>query len=186
MKGYGYYKILNLNAGGSQVEQFFDQTFRRFFPVLCVFANRFVKNEEDAADLVQGVFVELWEDESITEKQDYIQPLLYAIVRNRCIDWLRRQQVRERRIREYINLEELTGEEIDEAVKSETTRQLMVALETLPPGTRKLIIDHFVYGRKYTEIADEQKQNYDNIQKQAARAIKALRKKIRSFILSVI
>jgi RNA polymerase sigma-70 factor (family 1) len=178
--------IRNFSSGDTRDADFFDRCFREFFPALCLFANRFLKNEEDAADLVQEVFAALWEDESLFQKQDHIQPWLYAIVRNRCIDWLRRQQVRKKRIRQYISSGEMTGEEIDEAVKSETTRQLMAALDSLPLATRKTLIDHYIHGRKYTEIAAEQNQAYDSLQKQAARALIVLRKKIHSFFLSLI
>ena len=75
-------------------EKTFDYFFRQYFAALCFFAQSIIHNEEDAKDIVQDCFIKLWDDDSaLEEKADTVKSFLYTMVRNRCIDYVRKKKV---------------------------------------------------------------------------------------------
>lgn len=68
------------------------EAYRRYGPALLRKARRMLQNEADAADLVQGLFVALWE----RGHTDYDLPFLYRALTNRCLNLLRDEKNRAR------------------------------------------------------------------------------------------
>ena len=88
----------SLQAGNVSVvpigqEQSFDYFFRRYYAALCFFAQSIIHHTEDAKDIVQDCFIKLWDEAAIEEKTDTVKSFLYTMVRNRCIDFVRKQKV---------------------------------------------------------------------------------------------
>lgn len=61
--------------------------FRRYYPSLIFYATRLV-GEEEAEDVVQDVFVELWKRKDHIEIGDQIQAFLYRAVYTRALNVL--------------------------------------------------------------------------------------------------
>ena len=66
--------------------------FRRYYPSLIFYATRLV-GEEDAEDVVQDVFVELWRRKDSIEIGDQIQAFLYRAVYTRALNVLKHRNV---------------------------------------------------------------------------------------------
>src|ERR1700759_2439708 len=74
-------------------EETFDYFFRQYFAALSFFAQSIIRNQEDAKDIVQDCFLKLWEIDTVEEKVEATKSFLYTMVRNRCIDYVRRRKV---------------------------------------------------------------------------------------------
>ena len=68
--------------------------FRRYYPSLIFYATRLV-GEEEAEDVVQDVFVELWKRKDHIEIGDQIQAFLYRAVYTRALNVLKHRSVEE-------------------------------------------------------------------------------------------
>ncbi len=68
--------------------------FRRYYPSLIFYATRLV-GEEEAEDVVQDVFVELWRRKDSIEIGDQIQAFLYRAVYTRALNVLKHRSVEE-------------------------------------------------------------------------------------------
>lgn len=168
-------------------ESNFDFVFRLHYPALCRFAFSYLKDENIAADFVQDIFLKIWDTNTLSDNLDHLQPWLYTLVRNRCIDALRRQSVQEKRIGQYSRYAAgWQPEETDEVTRTETLRQLHQALNALPADTARIIRLHYFEGKKYTEIAKELGMNYDRVQKRAARGLEQLKKQFHPVVLAVL
>ena len=75
-----------LHAGRSDA---LDALFRRYYVDLCRIANRFVRNETEAEDIVQEFFASLWEKRASLSELDSVGPYLRRAVRNRSLNYLR-------------------------------------------------------------------------------------------------
>ena len=64
------------------------------------FALEYVVSEEDAENIVQDVFTELWEKKEILAYDVNLVALLFTSIKNRCIDLLRHRIV----VKEAVNL----------------------------------------------------------------------------------
>ena len=81
----------------SAVAALFDQYYKR----LHLFAEKFIYDSDQAHDIVQDVFLKLWENaEKLTLKVP-VGSYLFAAVRNGCLNYLRDLEVEDRNNRKY-------------------------------------------------------------------------------------
>ena len=67
----------------------FEALFRQYYPSMCVIAGKLVANREVAEDIVQDVFIRLWEKKAEYDKIPDFRTFLYVAVRNLCYNYLR-------------------------------------------------------------------------------------------------
>lgn len=154
-------------------ERSFDSFFRTWYGVLCLFANTYLKQQEEARDLVQDCFIKLWENKG-KELASLPASYLYATVRNRCIDVLRKRKT----ITVALLPEELTdisGDEICEMTRLETMRRVYAAIDCLPARMQSVFRLYYLDGKKYSEIASILGIHYDTVRQQKNRALELLK-----------
>ena len=76
--------------------------FVEYYPALKSFAVRYVGAAEVAEDLVQDVFLRLWEKTNPLQGVRDVSAYLYQMVRFRAIDYLRSEKTKEQTVRKYI------------------------------------------------------------------------------------
>ena len=67
----------------------FRKLFNDFYPTLCVFATRYLKDDIQAADVVQNTFIKFWDRRDKFDNYLKIKSFLYTTVRNECLNILR-------------------------------------------------------------------------------------------------
>ncbi|MEG2792112.1 MAG: sigma-70 family RNA polymerase sigma factor, partial [Odoribacter sp.] len=102
-----------------QEEDNYKALFREYFASMCLFAEHYLGDYEMARDAVHDVFCRLWESavcfDGIENKKGY----LYTIVRNHCLDLIKRRNVRDR----YAQNNVLVEEEGETALEIEMLRE---------------------------------------------------------------
>lgn len=73
-------------------DQIYKALFRRYYSSLIFYATRLTGGEE-AEDVVQDVFVELWKRRDTIEVGDQIQAFLYRAVYTRCLNVLKHRNI---------------------------------------------------------------------------------------------
>jgi len=158
-------------------EQTFDYFFRQYYAALCFFAQSIIHNEEDAKDIVQDCFIKLWDDEAVSEKTNTVKSFLYTMVRNRCIDYVRKKKVIAKAASHLQNNEE-EREYFDELAFAEMMQQVLAHLEELPATMRTIIKQYYLQNKKHKDIANELSTTPNAVQLQKTRAIKLLKEKL--------
>lgn len=77
-------------------ESAFRTLFERYDQPLTVFATRMLHSQDRASDVVQDVFVRLWNDRARLIIQGSVKAYLYAAVRNKTLDMLKRDKIEQR------------------------------------------------------------------------------------------
>lgn len=157
----------------------FRQLYSRYYKALMLYAMKMTEDEETAEDLVQNVFLHLWENRDVFDDENMVRNFLYLSVRRRAIDHARHVKV-EGKYKEYaLGSDEATEAawEDSEAFKSEIYRRLMEAINELPPRQREIFL-HYMQGKKNREIAQMMNISEETIRVQRKRALKTLRKKV--------
>ena len=67
----------------------FQRLFEMYHKALCFFATRIVRDSLEAEDIVQDVFLKIWENAERLELTSSIQHYLFASVRNGCLNYLK-------------------------------------------------------------------------------------------------
>ena len=159
----------------------FEQIYERFSGVLFSAAYRVLNNQEAAEDVVQDVFVQIWEKAPLYDPQRG-KPLTWAVTltRNKAIDRLRSVQ-RRHRLHDDAEKEAATFEQFDDrnsldAVNGVERAQLVrKAIGKLSREQRESIELAFFSGLTQTEIADRLNEPLGTIKARIRRGMMRLR-----------
>jgi|GEM_PF-414702 len=78
----------------AEAEQYnqFQAVFRAWYSPLCNYAVTFTRDPDISEDIVQDLFVKIWEQRRGLLTETSIRYYLFTAVRNNCITWLRREK----------------------------------------------------------------------------------------------
>lgn len=115
--------------------------FNDLYRSLCLFANTYLENLDVSKDLVQDIFIKIWEDNIEFQNKNKIKSYLYTSVRNKSIDYLKSKHFKSTTLLSEIKLEQLESDSffMREVVVSETSAILEKAINTLPNRCAQII-----------------------------------------------
>jgi RNA polymerase sigma-70 factor, Bacteroides expansion family 1 len=161
----------------------FDQLFRKYHRRLLLFTLKFVDSENDALDIVQNVFVAIWENGKFRQNEDVVQAYLFNSVRNSCLNYIKHQKVIRKfeeeaslQLREMEALHYQSGEK--SLIETENLQQINEAIESLPEIYKEVILLSRFEGLKNSEIAEKLNLPVRTIETRVFRALSALKEKI--------
>ncbi len=159
-------------------ERAFEHLFDAYSDRLCRYVYAFVRSWEDSENLVQDVFLRLWDGRDALRTVDNLQAYLYAFARNRASDYLRRQAVRARHAAPLLAETPTTlapeGEEW--VATAEMAAAIRQALDTLPARQREVVELRWRRHLTYDEIAGELGLASKTVATHMSRAAEHLRK----------
>jgi len=173
--------IISLQAGN---EAAFKQLFASYYSALCEYASRYV-GDEDAEDLVQELFAYLWEQRSYIVIVSSLKAYLFAAVRNRCLNAVKKRQELLQKQAEYGELLKNHIEEPDYYFIDELNALIEKYINDLPNKYRET----FRMSR-YTEMSNEEIACHSGVTVKAieyriTQALRTLRRKLKDYLVSV-
>jgi RNA polymerase sigma-70 factor (ECF subfamily) len=147
-----------------------DLLFRNYYRPLCLYALHYLKDVDDAEDVVQDCFVRMMEAE---EEPQNARAWLFTAVRNRCIDLLRRHNPLLTGILPEDQDGQISDEEAQERSFSEA--RLWEAIDQLPVRCREVFLLAKRDGLTYREIAQRLHLSEKTVEHQVSKALKRLR-----------
>jgi RNA polymerase sigma-70 factor (ECF subfamily) len=156
----------------------FEKLFKKFYPRLYDFAFRVVGNKEIAEDIVQDIFVRLW------EKKENIKPVniegfIFKVLKNQCISYLRNIKIIDNIKLDLNNLKQI--EELyridfirDEPyvmIEKELQLEVDKIIKRLPDRCQEVFILSRVNGLKNREIAHKLGINIKNVERHISKAL---------------
>lgn len=150
----------------------FERNFKSLYKPLCLFALRYTEQMDEAEDIVQQAFADLWDKNRGGISIGNLKAYLYQTVRNRSLSFLSTANSVEVTDR-FPEIEDTaTDEQIRDA---ERDAHLWDAIDRLPPERRKIFLLSKRDGLKYQEIAEELHLSVKTVENQMSKALKALR-----------
>jgi RNA polymerase sigma-70 factor (family 1) len=149
--------------------------FYLLYPVMCLFSKKFLANYDDAEDIVQEVFIELWHQRAKFESINQIKAFLYLSIKNRCLNFRKHLIVREKYSKIAIADNEQVFEEF--VLETEIVNHISNAINDLPEQ-RKQVIILSMQGLKNNEIAETMQISINTVKLQKKIAYKQLREKL--------
>lgn len=165
---------------GNKVMLTLQDLFVEYYPALKSFAVRYVNSPEVAEDLVQDVFLRLWENGELLNDVEEKSAYLYQMVRFKSIDYLRHKKYSEKSVEEYAA--ELSQVDDSAYLEEEIYRRMMMAIDTLPKGVHS-VLTLTLEGRSAKEVAEQLNISVETVKKQKQIARKMLRDKLLSLLL---
>jgi len=157
----------------------FDRLFWCYNQRLYHFALSIIKNNEDARDVVQEVFLRVWKNRENLDEQSSLQSFLFTISYNIIVDTMRKK-VSDRNFRDYLQKNAIGKEsQVEKEVEFNELRTIYNnAVEELPLERKKIYKLHRFENMKYEEIADQLELSVNTVRSQMYKAISYLRKRI--------
>lgn len=150
------------------------------------YAMRYVRSVQSAEDVVQDVFVRLWERWKKRAPREAV-PYLYRAVRYRAIDILRHQRIVEKWHERWAAdtayvysddgvdaVEDLHLQELEDAIDE--------ALDRLPARRRQIFNLSRSEGLSYAEIAEAMNVPIKRVERQISRSLKSLRSDLDDYL----
>jgi RNA polymerase sigma-70 factor (ECF subfamily) len=159
----------------------FEQLYDRYANILYATAMKFLKEDADAQDVVQDVFIQIWDKAKLYDPSKG-KPLTWALTltRNRSIDRIRSIQ-RRTRLRDDFEKETVVDESagVREALSgvdaSEKSQILRDAVARLSPEQRKVVELAFFGGFTQSEIAERLGEPLGTVKARARRGLMKLK-----------
>ena len=117
---------------------------------MCVVARRYMPSADDADDVVQDAMLRLWGMHSSLCMP--VQPLARAVVRNMCIDWLRRHKHLPSTDDEH-SAATLTDTSPEDEAHRESIERMMAIVNQLPDLQQLILRLRHIDGMQMHEIA---------------------------------
>lgn len=126
--------------------------YKWYYIPMVLFAVKYVHKEDVAKDLVQDVFVSMLGQKNEFENQVALKVYLYNATKNRCINHLKHEEVKERVVANILQESEESELFWDRVMEEDIYARLMFAVEQLPRQYRN-VISFTLEGYKISEIA---------------------------------
>lgn len=162
------YSILNIQNGSVSD---FKILYEKFYPTLCVFAYKYLKNQMLAEDVVQNTFIKYWERRGNFDNIYKVKSFFYVTVKNECLNLIRDHKTDNSIILDDVESLDFFGQTL---IEEESFRIFYLAVKALPKQCYK-IINLALEGKKNSEIAEELGISEGTVHKQKKISYKKLR-----------
>ena len=152
----------------------------------------FIPNKEDAEDVVQEVFLEVFKSISKFKGDSKLATWIYKIATNKCLEFIRKKNSKKR----FAFMQSILGNEIPFDKTSyftevnhpgillenkEKSAIIFKAINTLPENQRVIFTLAKIDGKSYQEIVEITGKSLSSIESVMFRAKKGLREKLANF-----
>lgn len=157
----------------------FKELYKSIAPKLIFYAGKYV-NAVTAEDLVQDVFLKVWQKRTFLFLKEGIKTYLYRSVQHACLDYLKHQEVKG----DYINavttklkIEEIYYNDDPQSLFAEDERLELIykEIDKLPDKCREIFTMSYLEERKTSEIAVLLNISTRTVEVQLYKALKILR-----------
>lgn len=174
---YGPHTIVAIRDGNVAV---FRQVFDACYESLCHYAFTVLKDADEAEDVVQSMFMKLWERRGELNIKSALRSYLFKSVYNQCLNQLEHRSVKNK-FQEY-KLMLTESSQQPEVFDDDVDAKIKKAIKTLPPQCRTIFILSRYDEMKHAEIAEKLNISVNTIQNQICKALKILREELKEIV----
>ncbi len=152
----------------------FDTLYQRYHNFVYANILKFIYRHDIAEDILQDVFVALWENRSIFRSDTSVGGWLFVVSRNKSLSYLKKQISEKKAVSAYINT--MAGDEtVDEKKVALQETVLLDAIDTLTPQKKEVYTLCRLNGMTYVEAAMVLKISPELVKERLKAASKTIR-----------
>lgn len=155
----------------------------RWYGRLFNFANGYLNNVGNTEEVIQDVFIQLWDHRERLSENTSINAFLFTLTRNRCIDVIRRERLtiqfyKDKQL-EYNYLKEsfnaLSDPILDKIFEQEIQSEINSVVGSLPEQCQRVFNLSRVQGLKNREISESLNISAKTVETHITKALKLIR-----------
>ena len=150
----------------------FEGAFKRWYQPLCLFSLRYIASTDDAEDIVQQTFTEVWAKLRAGECIENLKAYLFQAVKHRSLSFAMRDET----LVSADRMPDVADDSEEAAIReAEERARLWRTIDALPPARREIFLLSKRDGLKQQEIADRLHLSLKTVENQMGKALKSLR-----------
>lgn len=166
--------LLQLKEGNIDA---YEQLFKKYYKQLLMEAYFLLKDEMEAEDQVQSLFIEIWDRQLYLNINTSVKSYLHVSIRNRCLGVIKKEKTAQKRIDKYAyTLDE--ADEVNVVERRESDGRLATILSELPGKRSQAFSLVYLEDKKYKEAADEMGITINSVKTHLKLAVKALQQRL--------
>ncbi len=159
-------------------ESAYDQLFRDYYRPLTVFAMKYVSELEVAREIIQNLFVHIYETRSTLLITTSLDSYLYQSVRNRCLNQIKQWKTQKDHLERY-KAEKDGAEDLEATIReNELEHAIFKIIDSLPSQRQRVFTMSRVHGLSNSEIAGKLNISKRTVETHISHALKTLRDKL--------
>jgi RNA polymerase sigma-70 factor (ECF subfamily) len=170
------------NGNQKVFKVFFEKNYKK----LVIYANGYLFDQQASEDIVQDVFIYIWEKADDLEIKSSLNGYVLAMVRNRCLNFLRSIKITDNYDFLEFNINLITEhvfDSTDDEDRKIVYHQILKIVDTLPERMQQIVKLKFLHGYKYAEIAEELDISINTVKTQLKRAKSRIIELVTSIII---
>ncbi len=169
----------------------FERFYINWYSRAKCFAREYVLSEEDAENITQDVFLDLYQKQTLFNGQINQVAYLFTSIKNKCIDYLRHKLLEQegaQKIQEEFDLslrmkfDSLEFFDTNWTSEQKLEEVIQNALNSLPERCREIFIKSKLEGKKQKEIAEELCISVKTVENQMTIAYKKLKEELKDYL----
>lgn len=161
----------------------FEQAFRAYYQPLCNYAVPLIKDKDEAEEVVQNVFFNIWNKRGALEIHASLKSYLYKAVHNDCLNKLKHGRVRAIYAEDFRNISTDSIENASDSLQAkELNSKINMAIEGLPEQCGNVFRLSRFENLKYIEIATQLNISVKTVENHMGKALKILREQLKDYL----
>ena len=157
----------------------FESLFRSSYVSLVRYARTLINDQDSAEEIVQDLFVRLWQDREKIKIESSLNGYLFRSVHNKCLHYIEHRKVVARHEEEMSGMKPGTNEDPSEILHyKELQARIALILERLPERCGRIFCMSRFEGLKYSEIAEKLSVSVKTVEASMGKALKEFRKEL--------
>jgi len=161
----------------------FEMVFKLHYQPLCNYAFSFLPDRDEAEEIVQATFLNVWEKKQGITIETSLKSYLYRAVRNSCLNAIKHNRVKMKHVEESVFTLENSHDSVSQSViSSELDQKIGDALMALPEQCRLIFKMSRFEELKYAEIAEQLNISVKTVENQIGKALKIMREQLKEYL----
>jgi RNA polymerase sigma-70 factor (ECF subfamily) len=161
----------------------FEMLFRTYYQPLCNYAYTYVQDRDEAEEIVQSTFLNVWEKRDSLTIHTGVKPYLYAMVRNACLNVLKHDKVKKQHAAMEMAVADRSAESVARMVlATELEDRIYRAMDKLPEQCRLVFKLSRFEELKYQEIANQLNLSVKTVENQMGKALRIMRDQLKDYL----
>ncbi|NWJ51024.1 MAG: RNA polymerase sigma-70 factor [Bacteroidetes bacterium] len=188
MKLSGFNIVKDIQEGNIKT---FEEVFINYYPFLQKFAEGYVNNKDEASDIVQSVFLSVWERKEKLKTDTNLNNYLITLTKNQCLNFIKHLKAKQTYLQSqsynvnelllnYYALENLNENKL---ILNELTAVIENAINSLPEQCKEIFRMSRFENMKYQEIADKMDISVKTVEKKMSISLGILRAALKDYLM---
>ena len=161
----------------------FEIVFKKYYNPLCNYAYSYLHEREEAEEVVQSSFLNLWEKRKKLEIKISFKSYLFMMIRNACLNKIKRSNlIRKHHVEVEAFMEVSRNVTMEKVVSVELEEKVEQSIQSLPEQCKLIFKLSRFEELKYEEIAKQLNLSVKTVENQISKALKIMRRELKEYL----